>query len=73
MASIDRPRTSRREVARKYGHPWPWRIPALVEEYAVDRDVDLRDLADRWGVNAKLLADWVRRHGFRVEQHRAVR
>ena len=73
MAPIQRPRPSRRDVAREYGHPWPWRVCELVEEYAVEQDVDLRDLADRWGVNSGLMKDWIRRHGFRVEQHRAVR
>lgn len=69
MCSIKKRQKRRRKVVSEYGHPWPWRIPELVEEYAVD----LRELADRWGVNANLLGDWVRRHGFRTENYQAVR
>lgn len=64
---------SRAEVASEYGYPWPWQVRTLVEEYAVGRDIDIRKLADRWGCNQKVLADWIRRHGFRVDDHRAVR
>lgn len=64
---------TRHEVAKKYGYPWPWRVDQLVEEHAVERDMDLRDLAEEWGVSSKMLFDWVRRHGYRVEDFRAKR
>ena len=73
MPSIHRSRPNRREVSREYGHPWPWQVRELVEEYAVERDVDLRDLADRWGCNGNHLCEWVRRHGYRTENYRAIR
>ena len=67
-----RPKT-RHEVPSEYGHPWPWRIESLVEEHAGEADVDLRELAEQWGVSPKLLFDWVRRHGYHVENFRAKR
>lgn len=56
-----------------FAYPWPWQIKDLVEEHAVDRDVDLRDLAADWGCTTRCLKRWVRSHGFRVEAHRATR
>lgn len=73
MPPTQRHRRDRGEVARQYGHPWPWYERELVVQYAVDRDVELRELAESWGVTPKRLKIWIRRHGFRVEQHRAVR
>lgn len=73
MNSMDPPTKPRREVASEYGHPWPWQSRELVEEYAVEQDVDVRDLADRWGVPYKRLHAWIRRHGFRTEEYRAKR
>lgn len=66
-------RPTRGEVARKYGHPWPWMVQDLVDEYAVERDVELRDLAKRWSCSQKRLETWVRRHGYRVEGGQAAR
>ena len=45
----------------------------MVEKYAVERDVDIRDLAHRWACSQKMLAEWIRMHGFRSEDYRAVR
>lgn len=73
MDSIEERQKRRRQVASDVGHPWPWRVRELVEEHAVERDVDLRELADRWGCGHEVLAEWVRRHGFRTENYRAVR
>lgn len=72
MATSPRKRT-RAEVAGEYGHPWPWKIRELVEEHAVERNVDIRDLADRWACSPKVLGQWIRRHGFQTENYRAVR
>ena len=60
-------------MANTYGHPWPWQVRELVEAHAVERDVAIRDLADRWACSEKKLGEWIRKHGFRVENHRAVR
>lgn len=73
MSSIEPPPRPQREVANEYGRPWPWQSRELVEEHAVERDVDLRDLAERWGTNYTRLGEWIRRHGFRTEDYRAVR
>lgn len=60
-------------VAQEYGHPWPWREPELVEQYAVDADVDLRELAADWGISYKQLTHWIREYGFYTEEYRAYR
>lgn len=50
MTSLVPPQRDRTEVASRYGHPWPWLIEELVEEYAVETDVGRRVLADRRGL-----------------------
>lgn len=72
MIAIDPPSKDRSEVGREYGHPWPWLVEELVEEHAVEREVDLRDLADRWDCSYKKLGAWVRRHGYRTVDYQAV-
>lgn len=70
---VSEPKRTRSAVAAEYGYPWPWRVRELVEDHAVEGDVDLRDLADRWGCSYRLLGRWVRKHGFRTENYRAKR
>lgn len=68
----DRP-AQRRRVANRYGHPWPWQSKTLVEEYAIDQNIDLQSLADRWACTPWKLRRWVRRHGFHIEDGQAKR
>lgn len=67
IGAIDPCETPRAEVATEYGYPWLWHARALVKGYAVERDVDIRELANCWDEPYEQLQEWIRCHGFHTE------
>lgn len=54
---------SRSEVAREFGHPWPWKVEELLCEEYEKRDGDLGLIGREFNVHPRTVERWVRRYG----------
>lgn len=59
---------TRTEVARDYGHPWPWTVEELLRREFERRDGDIRALARAFGCHPRTVDKWVRRFDLRAGQ-----
>jgi hypothetical protein len=68
MTRTDAP--TRTEVARDYGHPWPWTVEELLRREFDRRDGDVRALANAFGCHPRTVDKWVRRFDLRTDADR---
>lgn len=61
---------SRTDVARTYGHPWPWTVEELLAREFDRQDGDVRTIASRFGCHPNTVDTWVRKFDLRARSSR---
>ena len=59
---------TRTDVARDYGHPWPWKVEEILRREFDRQDGDLMALARAFGCHPRTVDKWVRRFDLRARR-----